>query len=118
MSIREIITAGFGTFGTIKHIVTRGFEIGAAIIDVILRRQGSKHFKYNSLHGGAFRPYNSDLIAGMLADEPSIAADASNGVMFEWLGLKGQTETTLSGRLQGFADNNAAFNWTSLGTFS
>lgn len=118
MSIKQIITAGYGTFGTIKHIVTRGYEIGVAIIDIILRRQGSKHLKYNSLHGGAFRPYNSDMIAGMLADQPGIVALNSNGVLFEWLGLRGQSETTLPGRLQGFAINNSAFNWTSLGTFS
>jgi hypothetical protein len=31
MSIATVVTRGYGTFGDIAHVVTRGFEIGVAI---------------------------------------------------------------------------------------
>lgn len=89
----------------------------AAIATLIKRMQGRRHESFNTLHGGNFGTINGDMIKGMLADEPSITATTFNGIMYEWLGLKGQTEVTLNGRLQGFATANSAFNWSSLGTF-
>lgn len=89
----------------------------APFVSQILRMMGRRAESFNSLHGGAFMTYNGDMIEGMLADEPGIQALALNGILYEWLGLKGQSEVTLNGRLQGFATNNGAFNWSSLGTF-
>lgn len=89
----------------------------AAIATLIKRMQGRRHESFNALHGGDFGTINGDMIKGMLADEPGITATTFNGIMYEWLGLKGQTEVTLNGRLQGFATANSAFNWSSLGTF-
>ena len=40
MSIATVVTRGFGTFGTIPFVVTRGYSIGAAAIFVeVLQRR-------------------------------------------------------------------------------
>jgi len=86
-----------------------------------MTQQGKRHQSFNDLHAGSLTKINGDMIAGMLANEPGIAAKTINGITFEWLGLKGFSQTNLSGRMQAFAQNNGfdeSSKWENLDQFT
>jgi hypothetical protein len=89
-----------------------------SVIVVFDSQQGLRHASFNALHGGAMRTYNGDVVAGCLADEAGITATTFNGVLGQWLGLKGYTNDTLNGRMNAFAIANNAESWSALGTFT
>lgn len=80
--------------------------------------QGDRHRSFNALHGGALRSYNGDVVAGCIADEAGITATTFNGVLSQWLALKGYTNDTLNGRMNAFAIAKGAEKWSGLGTFT
>lgn len=81
-------------------------------------QQGLRQTAFNALHGGALRTYNDDVIAGCMAYEPTITATTFNGLLNEWLGLKGFTNDTLNGRMNAFAKDKGAEGCSGLGTFT
>ena len=81
-------------------------------------RQGLRHASFNALHGGAMGSYNQDVMLGCKADEPSITATHFNGILMQWLELKGYAHATLDGRLNAFAIDQGYPNWSATGTFS
>tara|TARA_R110000772_G_scaffold33324_7_gene81209 strand:+ start:467 stop:892 length:426 start_codon:yes stop_codon:yes gene_type:complete len=81
-------------------------------------RLGLRHASFNGMHGGAMRAYSEDIIAGCLANEPTISATTVMGILREWLELKGYTQETTSGKMNAFATERGHHNWTSMGTFT
>lgn len=66
---------------------------------------------------GEQHTFDGDIIAGCKADEPTISAQNINGILYEWTGhkIKLSPPNSINGRLQQFALNKDAFNWSSLG---
>lgn len=82
-----------------------------------LSNDGLKQESFRTL-GSTTGTWNSDAIAGMVADEAGIAALTYNGRLFEWLGLKGQSELTLQGRKNGFAVAQGFTSWNNMTSFT
>ncbi len=81
-------------------------------------QQGKRQLAFRIISGQFDNTYDGDIMLACLLDEPGIQGDTFNGVLYEWLGLKGFTDATLSGRMQQFAEAGGAFNWSSLGDFT
>lgn len=86
--------------------------------NVTRTQQGKRQLAFRIISGQFDNTYDGDIMLACLVDEPGIEAETFNGVLFEWLGLKGFTDATLSGRMQQFAEAGGAFNWSSLGEFT
>lgn len=86
--------------------------------NVTRTQQGKRQLAFRIISGQFDNTYDGDIMLACLLDEPGIQGETFNGVLFEWLGLKGFTDDTLSGRMQGFAEAGGAFNWSSLGDFT
>jgi hypothetical protein len=82
-----------------------------------LKNDGNKQDSFRTL-GSTTGTFNSDALAGMIADEAGLTATTYNGRLFEWLGLKGQSENTLQGRKNGFAVAQGYTSWQNMKTFT
>lgn len=115
----EFIPMGLGPDADIPHFLLLGFDTNAVDPGTSTGyAQGDRHRSFNALHGGALRTYNGDVVAGCLANEPTITAGTFNGVLSQWLALKGYTNDTLNGRMNAFAIAQGAEKWSGLGTFT
>lgn len=114
----QFIPMGIGPDADIPHFILLGLSAGSVAPTGTGDAQGDRHRTFNALHGGAIRTYNGDVVAGCLANEPTITATTFNGVLGQWLALKGYTNDTLNGRMNAFAIAQGAEKWSGLGTFT
>ena len=86
----------------------------------LVTQQGRRQVAFRRISGvpAGDTTYNGDVMAACLADEPGITALTYNGILYEWLGLKGFTSDTLDERMHAFAANEGVYNWSSLGDFN
>lgn len=82
-----------------------------------MSNQGLRQATFRSL-GGTTGTYNEDVIAGCKADEPGITSTSFNGILYEWLGIKGCNQVTLEERKVCFANLAGVDTWGQLGNFA
>lgn len=82
-----------------------------------LNNDGLKQESFRTL-SSTTGTWNSDALAGMLANEAGLSANTYNGRLYEWLGLKGQSENTLEGRKTGFAVAQGFTSWGNMTSFT
>lgn len=80
---------------------------------VALTNMGARARDWQALAGQA-RGVTADIIAGCIADEPSVNLTTVDGVLYQWLGLKGHTQKTLAGRKSSYAQSRGYYNWDSM----
>ena len=96
------------------RLLTAGF---GAIPDSPL--QSRRHAVFRD-QAGTVGSYNEDFREFIFSVAPSLSGSMQvmNELIYEWLTLSGFAQDTLPGKLQAFAADNGAFNWSSLGAFT
>ena len=80
--------------------------------------QGDRQASFRTIHGGAGGTYNEDARAAFEIEAVVPAGATFNGAMVKWLQARlSSADDNLANLQQGFAAQQGAVNWSSLGSF-
>lgn len=103
-------------------LLNLGFAASAseALVEDVGPRQALRQASYRAI-GGTVSTYSGDAMAAMAAEleAAEIAVPATfNGRQIAWLQLRtGSSSNNINMLMQQFAEDNGAYNWSSMGTF-